>query len=187
VEITETLYVASREAWRVWLAANHAGAREIWLVSYRKEAGKRSVPYGDAVEEALCFGWIDSTRKGLDDRRYAQRFSPRRPGSAYSQTNKERLRLLAAEERLLPEVLAAVTGLLQEQFEHPPHIMDALRANGRAWANFQRYPAAYQRIRLAYVNAARDRPKEFEKRLQHLLRMTEEDRQFGYGIERFNK
>jgi uncharacterized protein YdeI (YjbR/CyaY-like superfamily) len=185
VEIGATVYAPDRAAWRRWLEANHRNAAEVWLVSYRKETGQPSIPYADAVEEALCVGWIDSTRKRLDDRRYAQRFTPRRPGSSYSQTNLERLRVLVAEGRLGRDMHAAVAPILEEPFVTPDDVVAALRQEPEAWANFQRYPVAYRRIRLAYVDEARGRPEEFSKRLRHLVRMTARDRRFGYGIERF--
>lgn len=183
--ITETLYTPDRAAWRRWLAEHHATADEIWLVTYRKAAGKPSLPYNDAVEEALCFGWIDSIRKSMDAERLAQRFTPRRAGSGYSQPNVERLRRLVARGQVRPEVEAAVADLLAAPFVVPPDIEAALRANETAWTNFQRYAEAYRNIRVAYVDAARQRPEEFEKRLARLLAKTEAGTQFGYGIEAY--
>ena len=100
MDITRTLYVAKRKDWRDWLKKHYKTEKEIWLVYYKKQSGKPRIPYEDAVEEALCFGWIDSTVKPLDDERYAQRFSPRNPKSAYSQPNKERLRRLARQGKV---------------------------------------------------------------------------------------
>jgi uncharacterized protein YdeI (YjbR/CyaY-like superfamily) len=185
MEISETLYVANRQAWRDWLNANHEIKEEIWLISYRKEAGKPSLPYNDAVEEALCFGWIDSVRKSLDSERYVQRFTPRRPGSGYSQTNIERLKRLIDRGKLIPEVLEGLGGLDLDQFEYPQDIMAVLREDPQVWVNFQRYSGAYQRIRIAYIDSARNRPGEFEKRLQNLIQKTAKDKQFGYGIESY--
>lgn len=185
MEITETYYAPDRKAWRKWLEQNYRSASEIWLVAYRKRTGKPSVPYSDAVEEALCFGWIDSTGKRLDEERTVRRFSPRRPRSPYSQTNKERLRRLLAQGRVMEDVRAALGDILSDTFEIPPDILQALKGNEQAWRNFQRYPAPYQRIRIAYIDTARKRPVEFQKRLNHFLRMTEQDKQFGYGIEAF--
>ena len=88
---TRRLYVTSRENWRGWLQENHWSETEIWLVYYRKQTGKPRIAYNDSVEEALCFGWIDSKVRTLDAERYAQRFTPRNPRTGYSQTNKERL------------------------------------------------------------------------------------------------
>jgi uncharacterized protein YdeI (YjbR/CyaY-like superfamily) len=154
-------------------------------VSYLKKTGKPSVPYNDAVEEALCFGWIDSIVKKLDEERYAQRYTPRKAKSGYSQTNKERLKKLIERGKVKPEVLADIDGIGLEDFEYPADIMAALQENEQAWENFQRYSGAYQRIRIAYIDVARDRPGEYEKRLAHLIRMTEQDKQFGRGIENY--
>jgi uncharacterized protein YdeI (YjbR/CyaY-like superfamily) len=152
-------------------------------VSYRKHTGNPSIPYNDAVEEALCFGWIDSIVKKLDEERYAQRYTPRRARSGYSQTNKERLKHLIKQGKVMPEVLAELSEVDLEGFEYPTDIMTAICENEQAWENFQRYSESYQRIRVAYINGARDRPGEYEKRLEHLIKMTKQDKQFGHGIE----
>ena len=183
MDVTETLTITNRDEWRVWLAAHYGSAREIWLVYYRKQTGKPRIPYNDAVEEALCFGWIDSITKKLDQERYAQRFTPRRPRSKYSQTNKERLKKLIEQGKVIPEVLDILGEIGLEDFEYPTGILAAIRENEQAWMNFQRYSGSYQRIRIAYVDGARDRPGEYEKRLKHLIKMTEQDKQFGFGIE----
>ena len=112
MEIGETLYVTGRGEWRRWLETNFETAPEIWLVYPNKASGEPRILYNDAVEEALCFGWIDSIIKKPDELRAAQRFSPRRRGSRYSQLNKERLRWLAAEGLLHPSVRASVDEVL---------------------------------------------------------------------------
>lgn len=185
MEITRTLRVHDREAWRAWLAEHHRTEKEIWLVYPRKHTGQPRIPYNDAVEEALCFGWIDSTQKTLDEDHSAQRYTPRRPGIPYSQPNKERLRRLIAQGKVLDEVRQGVQEVLDEPFTIPPDLLEALQANPRAWENFQRYPPPYQRIRIAFLDTSRDRPEEFEKRLRHFIRMTEQDKKYGFGIESF--
>jgi uncharacterized protein YdeI (YjbR/CyaY-like superfamily) len=186
MEISSTLYVTNREDWRQWLAGHFQSENEIWLVYYRKETGKPRIPYKDAVEEALCFGWIDSQTKKMDDERFAQRFTPRNPRSGYSQTNKERLRKLMEQGKVMPEVAAGLGEELDpERFVFPTDIMVELKANKRAWENFQKYSGAYQRIRIAFIDGARNRPKEFEKRLRYFLDMTEQDKQFGFDIDEF--
>ncbi len=185
MQITRTLHASDRESWRAWLEANYRTEREIWLVYPRKRTGRPRIPYNDAVEEALCFGWIDSTLKSLDADRLAQRFSPRRPGVAYSQPNRERLRRMIDRGRVAPDVLERVAGLDLDSFEMPPDILRALRENEVAWRNFQAFSGSYRRIRVAFVDDARRRPEEFEKRLRHLVRMTEKGRQFGHGIESY--
>ena len=183
MDITETLYVTKRDDWREWLQEHYRTASEIWLVHYRKATGKPSLPYNDAVEEALCFGWIDSIVKKLDEERYAQRYTPRRARSAFSQTNKERLRKLIGQGQVMADVLARLPDMGLADLEFPRDILAALSENAQAWENFQRYSQSYQRIRIAYVDGARDRPGEYEKRLNHLIKMTEQDKQFGRDIE----
>jgi uncharacterized protein YdeI (YjbR/CyaY-like superfamily) len=185
MEITQTFHAPDRRVWRKWLMEHYRTEKEIWLITYRKRAGKMGISYSDAVEEALCFGWIDSTVKSLDAERTAQRFSPRKPGSPYSQTNKERLRRLLAQGQVAEDVRATLGDSLEEEFKIPPDILQALKANEQAWSNFRRYPEPYQRIRIAYIDGARKRPEEFQKRLKHFLHMTEQNKQFGYGIETF--
>ena len=177
------LYVAEREAWRQWLQVNYQTENEIWLVYARKQSGKPRIRYNDAVEEALCFGWIDSITKTIDADHYSQRFTPRKARSSYSQTNIERLRRLISQGKVLPEIQAGLGSLLEEEFVFPPDIEAALRANQQVWQNFQKFSGSYQRIRIAYVETGRNRPGEFEKRLNHLIRKTEQNKQFGFGIE----
>lgn len=185
MQITETLYITSRDEWRAWLQENHNAKDEIWLVSYRKDTGRTSLPYNVAVEEALCFGWIDSIRRTIDDEKYAQRFTPRKPGSGYSQTNKERLARLAAEEKLIEEVQHELKDNRPENYELPQDIVAALKSKDAAWEFFNTTSPSYQRIRVAYVDAARQRPGEFEKRLNNLIHKSASGQQFGYHIEDF--
>ena len=185
MKITDTLYVVNRQEWRDWLKKNYKSTDEVWLVYPRKHTGIPRIPYNHAVEEALCFGWIDSITKGIDEDRYAQRFSPRKARSGYSQTNIERLRRLIEQDGVMPDVMASIGNVITQEYEFPPDIMAALQANSQAWENFQRYSGSYQRIRLAYIDTARKWPEEFEKRLRNFIRKTEQDKQFGFGIEEY--
>ena len=96
MQIGETMYVTTREEFREWLEKNHKLRKEIWLIQYKKFTQKPSIPYADAVEEAICFGWIDGLEKSMDAERFALRFSPRRPKSNWTNTNKERARKMIA-------------------------------------------------------------------------------------------
>jgi uncharacterized protein YdeI (YjbR/CyaY-like superfamily) len=185
VEIGDTLYVSTEKEWRSWLEQHWDSSNEIWLISYRKGVGRPSLPYDVAVKEALCFGWIDSTRKSLDEKRYAQRFTPRRSGSSYSQTNLERLVRLIEAGRVSEHVLAELGDVRPEDYEIPDDITAALRSDARAWDNWVRFSPSYRRIRAAYVDGARDREGEFERRMTTLVERTAKGRQFGYGIEEF--
>jgi len=102
MEIDETIYVTNRDDFRKWLIPNHKVKKEIWLIQYKKATKKPSINYIEAVEEAICFGWIDGLEKGMDAERYALRFSPRRPKSNWTNTNKDRARKMIAEGRMTP-------------------------------------------------------------------------------------
>ena len=108
MEIGETLYVTTAEDFRKWLDENHKSRKEIWLIQYKKAAKKPSINYVEAVEEALCFGWIDNTEKSMDAERYATRFSPRRPKSNWTETNKERVRRLMVAGKMTEAGLAVL-------------------------------------------------------------------------------
>lgn len=100
MEIGETIYVTTADEFRQWLQQNHMDKKEIWLIRYKKATKKPSIDYVEAVQEAICFGWIDGLEKGIDSERYALRFSPRRPKSNWTETNKERARKLIASGRM---------------------------------------------------------------------------------------
>jgi uncharacterized protein YdeI (YjbR/CyaY-like superfamily) len=100
MEIGETLYVKTGDDFRKWLEENHRSKKEIWLIQYKKAAKKPSINYVEAVEEAICFGWIDGLEKSMDAERYALRFSPRRPKSNWTETNKERAKRLITQGKM---------------------------------------------------------------------------------------
>ena len=102
MEIGETIYVTTADEFRKWLLKNHKDKKEIWLIQYKKATKKPSIHYVEAVEEAICFGWIDGLEKSMDAERYALRFSPRRPKSNWTNTNKDRARRMIAEGRMTP-------------------------------------------------------------------------------------
>lgn len=181
MDISQSLYITNRKDWRDWLKKNYKSEPEIWLVYPKKATGKPRIEYNDAVEEALCFGWIDSIIKTLDDEHTVQRFSPRKPKAKYSQANIERLRTLMAQKKVVNEVADTLGGILNTEFVIPVDILSALKENKRAWANFKNLSDSYIRIRVAYIDAARKRPGEFEKRLRHFIRMTEQNKLIGFG------
>lgn len=100
MEIGETLYVTRPADFRKWLLENHKTKKEIWLLQYKKATGKPSIDYVAAVEEAICFGWIDGFEKGVDTERYATRFTPRRSKSNWTETNRARARKMIAQRRM---------------------------------------------------------------------------------------
>ena len=179
MKINKILYCKTRNQWRKWLERSHDKAKEIWLVYYKKASGKTSVSYDDAVNEALCFGWIDSTVKKLDDERIAQRFTPRRKGSPMSPINKERARRLIRANKMTPTGLVHV-GTLNEKFKVPSDILEAIQQNKEAWKNFKEFPAYYKRIRIAYIEHYRKhRPEMFKTSLSNFIKKTAKNEKFG--------
>lgn len=181
MEIGKTLYLTQRDDWRAWLAENFQQEAEIWLIYPKKASGKPRIPYNDAVEEALCFGWIDSIIKSYDEESSTQRFSPRRAKSSYSQPNIERLKWLYENDLLHPSLRESVKELIQREFIFPEDILKEVQANKTAWKHYQAFSPAYQRIRVAYIDTARKHPEIFEKRLANFIRKCEQNKQIGYG------
>jgi len=186
MKLGKTLYVTNRKEWRSWLAKNHAGEKEIWLVFYRKSSGKPRIPYNEAVEEALCYGWIDSLQKGIDEEKFAQRFSPRKPTSQLSEMNKERIRRLIKQKRMTAAGLRAISKTfdisrdLEEKTAVAPDILAALKADKRAWENFRNFPEGYKKVRLGFLESRRRHGDEvLEKSLKHFIKMTADNKKFG--------
>ena len=177
----KTLYVSDRRKWRAWLRQHYKTEKEIWLVYYKKGSGTPRIEYNDAVEEALCFGWIDSIIHTIDEKRFAQRFSPRKPRSKYSPANKERLRNLLKQKKVIKEVRDSLGDILEEKFNIAEDILQELKSNKEAWKHFQKYSDPYKRIRIGFIEGARKRPAEFRKRLAYFIKMTEQNKQFGFG------
>jgi uncharacterized protein YdeI (YjbR/CyaY-like superfamily) len=177
----KTFYAKNRAQWRAWLRKHYKSEKEIWLVYFKQHTGKPRVEYNDAVEEGLCFGWIDSTVRRIDEERYAQRFSRRNPKTPYSQSNLERLARLVEENKVAKDVLANLPPLATSEFEIPNDILAAIKARKTAWKNFQKFSPSYVRIRIAFIEGARKRPLVFSTRLRYFISMTEKNKMFGFG------
>ncbi|MBR3251901.1 MAG: YdeI/OmpD-associated family protein [Erysipelotrichaceae bacterium] len=181
-DIKKTEYFIDRQKWREWLSENYAKEKEIWLVFPAKSSGEKSISYNDAVEEALCFGWIDGRTGTLDDKHLLRRFTPRRKGSSYSQPNIERLLEMDRQGLIHPEVKKSVKKVIGKRFIYPEDILAALRKDKQVWKNYKRFSDPYKRIRIAYIDAARKRPAEFDRRLNNFINKTRENKLImGYG------
>ncbi|MFH1895754.1 MAG: YdeI/OmpD-associated family protein [archaeon] len=186
MEISKTLYVTSAKEWREWLELNHTTEKEIWLVYFRKSSGKNRIPYNDAVDEALCFGWIDSTVKKVDEESFAQRFTPRNHSSPVSEMNKERIRRLAETGKMTKKGFNAVKNFFhpekdkKEKFVVAPDILREIKKNSRAWKNFQAFPLGYKRVRIGYIESQRNHNNvAFRKSLKNFIKKTEQNKKFG--------
>ena len=168
----------SRAAWRAWLDKHHASSRGIWLVFAKKHTGLPTLSYEDAVQEAICFGWIDSLMKSIDDRLHMQMFTPRKPKSAWSVTNKARLATLMKAGAMTPAGLAAVAEAKKsgswsayadvDKLTIPPELKRAFDANPDAKKNWPTYTPSAQRSFLHMVNNAK-RPETREKYVQRVI------------------
>ena len=181
------VFCEDRAEWRAWLSEHFETDSEVWFVFPTIDSGEKGVSYNDAVEEALCFGWIDGQAGTLDETHQLRRFTPRRKGSTYSQPNIERLMWLGREGMIHPKVRPSVETLIRGPFVFPEDILEAIRKDPEAWAYYQTFTEPYKRIRVAYIDAARKRPAEFEKRLANFIKKTRENKLIiGYGgIEKY--
>jgi len=186
MNITNQLYFTEGKDWRKWLAKNHAKEKEAWLVFYRKSSGKERLSYNTSVEEALCYGWIDSTLKRIDDEKFAQRFTPRRKNSVLSEMNKERIRRLIKAKRMTAFGLKAVAHAFDHQKDKKEKlfiandILKVLKADKEAWKNFQNFSEGYKKVRIGFIEGRRRHGDEFfQKSLQYFVKMTAKNKKFG--------
>ncbi len=174
--LSKVVEPVSRAQWRKWLARHHASEKEIWLLS---DVDEPAVTYLDAVEEALCFGWIDSVGKRLSETLRAQRFSPRRPRGNWTELNQARVRRLI-ELDLMTDAGRAVLPDLDTPFTIAPDIVSALKKAKGAHEFFEGCPLLYRRIRVGYVEEQRKKaPAEFAKRLANLVARSADRKLLG--------
>ena len=178
-----TLRVRSRFQWRAWLKKHHASSPGVWFVFYKAHTGVKSLPYEDTVREALCFGWIDSLVKRLDDDRYALKVTPRQPTSKWSALNRRRWTELEAAGLLASAGLAAaptdntyaprpVIPVL------PADIAKALKADAKAWTFFRGLAPTYRRDFVVWIHTAK-RPETREKRIRESIRLLAAGKKLG--------
>lgn len=177
---SERLYVKNGVEWRGWLSKHYKTKPEIWLTIYKKHTGKPCVSYIDAVEEALCFGWIDGQMKSLDGEKYIQRFTPRKPKSNWSTTNIERVKrmikagkMTAWGRKVYEE--GTRTGRIipsSKKFSVPSDLKKALLKNKKAWTNFQSLSPSARLMYVYWVDTAKT-DETRTKRIEKTLRLVE--------------
>lgn len=178
--VKNLLEVRDRAAFRAWLTRFAATEPECWAVVKRGRPDGRGVFwYLDAVEEALCFGWIDSTTKKLPDGRTAQRFTPRRAGSQWSELNKARVRRLESLGLMTEQGRSVLPEMDVGAFEADPEVLQALKRDPEVWRKFQSFPPLYQRVRIDTVQIKKKDPALFASRLAKLVEATREGRMVG--------
>jgi uncharacterized protein YdeI (YjbR/CyaY-like superfamily) len=180
-----TLDIRTRKAWRSWLERHHDSVEAVWLVFHKRHTGTPAVAYDDAVHEALCFGWIDSLVKRLDEDRYARKFTPRKPDSVWSASNRRRYAALktsglltAAGRRRAPTARVAVPPARRSYEAIPPYIERALKAKPKASQTFERLAPGERRRYLGWIDSAK-RQETKERRLREAVALLAAGRKLG--------
>src|SRR5437899_320949 len=182
MEMRKTLYVTSRQEWRAWLTTHYQSETEVWLIYYKKQSGRPRISYDHAVEEALCFGWVDSIVKKIDYEKFAQKFTPRRDWTKWSDLNRRRLRKLIREGQMteagrakldlaiLGDELKAKPG--KGDTDIPRFVKQALTANAQAWENFQKLSPSHRRNYIRWIMEAK-KEETRERRLRDAVARLE--------------
>jgi uncharacterized protein YdeI (YjbR/CyaY-like superfamily) len=188
----DTFFATDRRTWRAWLRKNGRRTSEIWLVFYKKHTGERCVSYDAAVEEALCWGWIDGKLRRIDDRKHMVRFTPRRPGSIWSEANKARVRRMIRQGKMTRAGLALVedakkSGQWQRASaretadEPPPDLKRALARNRKARENFEAFAPSYRKMYVAWVLDAK-REETRKRRIAKVVERSAQNKKPGIDL-----
>ena len=181
----KTLDARTAAEWRKWLAEHHDSESEVWLIFHRRDTGQEAIAYDDAVCEGLCFGWIDSLIKRLDDARYARKFTPRKPGSRWSTANRKRYTRLRASGRLMPAGLKLAptdrngdAPSRQSLLKTPAYIMHAFRSEPAAWSYFQKLAPSYRRLYIGWIDSAKQEETK-KRRLREAIGLLAAGKKLG--------
>ena len=189
VKITKQLYTTNRQDWRAWLKKNHATEKEIWLTYYKKHTGRLRIPYDHAVEEALCFGWIDSTVKRVDDEKYIQKFTPRKKKSIWSEANKKRAQRMVKQGRMTAAGFEKIStakrngrwedsSLIYDPSRTPPELKAALASNKKAFEFYQSLAPTYKKQYHWWIVSAK-REETINKRIKETVRLLAKGKKLG--------
>ena len=182
-------YFSNRKEWRKWLKENHSSVKEVWLIYYKKHTGKPRIPYDDAVEEALCFGWIDSTVKRIDDEKYCQKFTPRKDKSNWSELNKRRVVKLIKQNKItkvgMDKINAAkINGMwnkkidVVKEFNMPSELSQILSANKKANEFFNELSPSHKKQYIGWIASAKKNETR-EKRAKEALKLLKTNQKLG--------
>jgi uncharacterized protein YdeI (YjbR/CyaY-like superfamily) len=184
------LIVKDRAAWRQWLEENHDRVDEVWLLYFKKGSGQSGIDYEASVEEAICFGWVDSLIKKIDEKRYARKFTPRKEDSVWSELNKKRVERVMAAGRMTEHGLKLVqaakeNGRWDEVVQPPrltydvhPDFAQALASNPAAQATFNKLASSYQKQYTGWINHAK-REQTRQKRIREAIQLLEWGQKLG--------
>ena len=185
----ETLFCKNRKQWRKWLEKNHDTKTDIWLIYYKKHVKKQSILYEEAVEEATCFGWIDSKVNRIDDERFMQKYTPRNPKSVWSKLNKERAQRMIKQGSMTSAGCESIeqakkSGRWQKAYTSrkklalPEEIRKALQKNKRAWENFTSFANTYQNMYIGWILEAK-REEIRKRRIKEVVKRSALNKKAG--------
>jgi len=186
----KTLYVTTRSQWRQWLKIHHQDENEIWLIYYKKHTAKSRIPYNDAVEEAICFGWIDSLIKRIDDEKFRQKFTPRTNIKQWSELNKKRAQRMINEKKMTEAGLAKIdfeswknekqkgADSTRPQFSLSKEMKKELQKNQTVWRNFNNLPPSQQRNYIGWIMSAK-KEETRQKRLKETIILLKKNQKLG--------
>ena len=182
----KTFEARTLEQWRDWLGAHHDGESEVWLIFHKRHTGKTCIAYLDALDEALCFGWVDSLVRRLDDDRYARKFTPRRADSVWSTVNRKRYAALAASGRLAEagkqraptDRSYPARAAAKSKAKLPPYIQEALKKNPAALRYFEGLAPSYRRNYVGWIDSAKQEETK-RRRLDEAIRLLAAGQKLG--------
>ena len=187
MKITQTFTAPDRATWRDWLSEHAATEKEVWLVYYKAGTGKPSLSYNDSLEEALCFGWVDSIIQKIDEEKYARKFTPRKLGSKWSELNKHLVAKLVKQGRMTEAGMAKVDFSLQEapsarpkrpELPLPDWLKAGLMTSPKAWENFSNLPPSHRRNYILWVSDAK-REETRQRRIEEAIQRLEKNETLG--------
>jgi uncharacterized protein YdeI (YjbR/CyaY-like superfamily) len=187
MKITQTFTAPDRTAWHAWLADHGRNETEIWLIYHKAGTGKSGISYNDSLEEALCFGWVDSLIQKIDEEMYARKFTPRKAGSKWSELNKHLVAKLIREGRMTEAGLAKVDFPVSEapttrpkrpELPLPDWLKAGLMGSPKAWENFQKLPASHQRSYIVWIADAK-KEETRQRRIQEAIGRLEKNERLG--------
>ncbi len=185
----DPLHVTDREAWRKWLLEHHASQGEAWLVFNKKHTGAQTLSYEEAVEEALCFGWIDSIARKIDDRKYMQKFTPRRKKSEWSEINKKRARKMIKQGKMAEAGRAKIkeakadgrwgkVRFRESPVRIPPELREALKSDPEIRDRFDSYTPAYKKMLIGWIQSPRMQETR-ERRMEEVIELIAQGKKLG--------
>jgi uncharacterized protein YdeI (YjbR/CyaY-like superfamily) len=183
------LYFQTSGSWKNWLASNHDKENGVWLIFYKKNTGILSIDYEAAVDEALCYGWVDSIIKRIDDKKYVRKFTPRSENSRWSELNKKRVAKLLKANRMTEAGILKIEAAKRNgrwdspgtpviQFDMPEEFQSALNRNKKAKEHFNQLSATYQKQYIVWITVAK-RPETRERRIKQSIDLLENGQKLG--------